>query len=130
MPHSQASEHRMLANMKVLVVEDETIIAFGLEDMLGELGCEQVFLATQLSEADRILYEKQVDAAVLDVNIHGSQSYGIADKLADAAVPFIFATGYGDAEHPARHHGVPTLTKPYALGEVRTALSMALDAHS
>lgn len=110
--------------MRILAVEDEPIIAFSLEDMLLELGCKEVFLATQLSEAERILSEERVDAAVLDVNIHGAQSYGIADKLADSSVPFIFATGYGDAEHPDRHRAVPTLTKPYDIADIREALSV------
>lgn len=118
----------MVKHMKILAVEDETIIAFSLEDMLLELGCEEVFLATHLSEADRILREEHVDAAVLDVNIHGSQSYGIADKLADASVPFIFATGYGDAQHPPRHSAVPTLTKPYDIADIRRALGVIADA--
>ncbi len=124
---SRRSAPELLEGLAVLIVEDEPIIGFALEDILQSLGCEHVLLAGHLAEAEQILADGQIQAAVLDVNIHGLRSYGIADRLSDAGVPFIFATGYGDAQHPARHASVPTLTKPYSLADVRAALASVLE---
>ena len=55
-----------------------------------------------IEEAFQLLEDNDVDAAVLDVNIHGERSYPLAEELQRRSVRFIFATGYGDAEHPAR----------------------------
>lgn len=109
--------------MHVLVLEDEPIIGFTLEDMLLSLGCAKVRLATKISEAERIVREERLDAAILDVNIHGVQSYPVADELAERCVPYIFATGYGDRAHPDRHRNIPTVTKPYSTNDIRAALA-------
>jgi DNA-binding response OmpR family regulator len=109
--------------VNVLVLEDEPIIGFALEDMLLFIGCSRVQLATRISEAERIVREEKIDAAILDVNIHGRQSYPVADQLADRRVPYIFATGYGDRDHPDRHRNVPTVTKPYSVEDIRAALA-------
>ena len=109
--------------MHVLVLEDEPIIGFALEDMLLSLGCLSVTLATKISEAERIVREEKLDVAILDVNIHGTQSYPVADELAERCVPYIFATGYGDRAHPDRHREIPTITKPYSTNDIRAALA-------
>src|SRR5689334_7273470 len=97
----------------VLVVEDEPIIAFALEDMLLELGFGQVLVASTLTEARDLILANSLSAAILDVNIHGQQSYPLAAELRERSVPFIFATGYGDAQHPEELSAASTLTKPY-----------------
>ncbi len=68
------------------------------------------------------------DIAILDVNLHGERSYPIADALADRGVLYVFATGYGDTEHPGRHRHVPTLTKPYSLEDVRLIIGSIAEA--
>lgn len=113
--------------MHVLILEDEPIIGFALEDMLIEIGCERVSLATRISEAEKIVRDEQLDVAILDVNIHGEHSYPVADELARRQVPYVFATGYGDHAHPDRHRKKLTLTKPYSLDEVRNALRTAVE---
>lgn len=107
------------------IVEDEPIIGFALEDMLRDLGFEQVHLSTTMADARRYLENNAPDVAILDVNIHGERSYPVAETLASVPIPFIFATGYGDAEHPPAFKSVPTLTKPYNLNSLRTALAAA-----
>lgn len=118
----------MLEDKHVLVLEDEPIIGFALEDMLLSMGCPTVLMATRLAEAREIIGARRVDAAILDVNIHGERSYPVADLLAACKLPYIFASGYGDTEHPQQHRSVPTITKPYSSNEIRTALRSALDA--
>ena len=115
----------MLDLHSVLIVEDEPIIAFTLEDMLLAAGSSHVLLATRIDEAMRLLGARHFDAAILDVNIHGERSYPVARELQRRSVPFIFATGYGDAEHPDEFSNVPTVTKPYSRAAVMEALAMA-----
>ena len=109
-----------------LILEDEPIIAFTLEDMLLDLGYDEVELASTLADARRFLENRSPDVAILDVNIHGERSYGLAGELTRQSVPFVFATGYGDAEHPEGLKDVATLTKPYSLAELRAVLEAAL----
>lgn len=110
-----------LSNRKVLILEDELIIAFALEDMLADLGAE-VVVANSLEEAFARLDDSEVTLAVLDVNVHGTKSYPLAEELLRRAVPMIFATGYGDAEHPPSFAGTPTLTKPYSRQQLAQAI--------
>jgi CheY-like chemotaxis protein len=115
----------MIDKISVLILEDEPIVAFALEDMLLDLRVKDVRLATSVAEAMRLLEAYTPDFAVLDVNIRGERSYGVAAELRKREVPFVFATGYGDAEHPEALKTVPTLTKPYSAEDIRTALATA-----
>ena len=108
-----------------LILEDETIVAFALEDMLTDLGYDRICLATTIDEAFRCLRDFSPQTAVLDVNIRGERSYGVAETLASRGVPFIFATGYGDAEHPEAFKDAVTLTKPYSPEQLSAALEAA-----
>ncbi|QNP44037.1 response regulator [Sphingomonas daechungensis] len=83
----------------ILILEDEPIIGLALEDMLVRSGAS-VLHASRIEEARDLVELKHIDAAILDVNVHGAMSYPIADMLAERAIPFIFATGYGDRSHP------------------------------
>lgn len=112
-----------LEDALLLLLEDEPIIAMALEDMLSEAGA-QVAVANSLDEAWQRIEGNRIDAAVLDVNIHGEKSYPVARALLDAGIPFIFASGYGNA-HPAEFASVPTVNKPYDLAQIAAALSLA-----
>ncbi len=107
---------------RILVVEDEVVIGFAIEDMLASLGCEVTGIAHQMKPALELVEMRQFDAAVLDVNISGELSFAIADALAAKGVPYIFATGYGDALHPKAHLSAPTLTKPFSIDDLADAL--------
>ncbi len=112
-----------LDGQTILVLEDELIIAFALEDMLSDMGAE-VLLTSSLEDAFAQLDKaEKVTLAVLDVNVHGAQSYPFAEELLRREVPMIFATGYGDAEHPPQFAGNPTLTKPYSRQELADAIA-------
>ena len=114
----------MMAPKRILVVEDEPMIGFYLEDLLEALGWQSIGVATRVNQALRLLETETPDAAILDVNLHGERSYPVADLLAARQIPYLFATGYGDTEHPEQHRGVPTITKPYTLHEVESALAI------
>ncbi len=112
-----------LDGQTILILEDELIIAFALEDMLSDMGAE-VLLTSSLEEASAQLNKaEKVTLAVLDVNVHGAKSYPFAEELLRREVPMIFASGYGDAEHPPQFAGTPTLTKPYTRQELAQALA-------
>lgn len=111
-----------LEGRTILILEDELIIAFALEDLLTGMGAT-VVLASTLEEADERLADTAISLAVLDVNVHGRKSYGFAETLAARGVPLIFATGYGNAEHPPQFAAFRTLTKPYNRHQLTQAIA-------
>jgi response regulator RpfG family c-di-GMP phosphodiesterase len=106
----------------VLILEDEPIIALALEDVLVAEGAS-VRHASRIAEARELLLAENVDSAILDVNLHGTLSYPVAELLAERRIPFIFATGYGDRAHPQQFAEVPTIAKPYSVEDLRKAFS-------
>ena len=114
----------MLAGRKVLVVEDEPLVAMMVEDMLTELGCTVVGPAMQLADGLRLAETAQLDAAVLDINLNGTRSFPVAGVLQARGIPFLFATGYGGGE-ALEGRQEPMIQKPYQmerLAEMLTAL--------
>src|SRR5215813_9745416 len=82
---------------RVLIVEDEGMVAMLLEDMLADLGHEVVATAARLDRATQLVSEAAIDFAILDVNLNGQHTYSLADALKQRDIPFVFATGYGSA---------------------------------
>lgn len=116
------SESGSLQGLKVLVVEDEMLVSMLVEDMLGDLGCEIVGPAASLSEAIPLAETADIDAALLDLNLAGKSVHPVADILLTRKVPFIFASGYGDMNADGPYQGVPSLQKPYRMGDLEKAL--------
>lgn len=103
-----------LNGRRVLVVEDEMIVAMFLQDALHELGCEVAGAVGRVDQALDIVARQHVDAAVLDLNLgRGEDSYPIAAALASRGVPFAFSTGYGEKGLRADYRDRPILTKPF-----------------
>jgi CheY-like chemotaxis protein len=111
-----------LAGKRILIVEDEPIVAMCLEDMLQSLGCLIVGPAARLSEGLALAADEQVDAAILDVNLGKDRSYPIADLLRARSIPFVFATGYGRTDY-AMDPDAGLLEKPYSADQVRSVLA-------
>lgn len=103
----------LLTGRRILVVEDEMMILMMIEGMLGDLGCDHITSAATIEQALSIIGTQAFDAACLDVNLNGRESYPIADALAASGVPFAFSTGYSDGDMRERHRGRPVLKKPY-----------------
>lgn len=108
------ADQRIAKGRRVLVIEDEMTIALLIEETLLELGAEVVGPASRLDAALRLATEEAIDAAILDVNIRGGNSYPVADILAERGIPFVFCSGYGDWAIEERHRDRPRLTKPYS----------------
>jgi CheY-like chemotaxis protein len=115
----------LLANERVLVVEDESIVAMMLEDYLDELGCIVAASAARLNQALELARSLDIDIAVLDLNLAGEMSYPVAEVLQARGVPVVFATGYGSAGLSAQFHGAPVLSKPYTMDQLASALLSA-----
>ncbi len=121
-----ATADRPLDGVRVLVVEDEALVAMLLEDMLGDLGADVVATAGTVKEAVGHAQGGGLDVAILDVNLGADSSAPVAEALATAGTPFVFATGYGEAGLPAAFRGRPALQKPYGINDVARLLAAAV----
>ena len=122
------SEAETLEGVKVLVVEDETIVAMLLEQMLEELECEVAGVAGQLNQAMELARTVDAEVAILDLNLSGQRVDPVAAILAEREVPFIFASGYGEDGLSPQFRGRPVLPKPFRLDQLRDALIGAAGA--
>ncbi|MBU3079197.1 response regulator [Sphingomonas quercus] len=116
-----------LEGLRVLVVEDEPMVAMTLEDALAEFGCKLVAVAETVAEALAAVEQAPaIDVAVLDVNLGGEKVFPVADALGARGVPFAFSTGYGPADLTQRYPGSGLLNKPYPpLALARTLTELA-----
>ena len=108
---------------RILIVEDEFLIATTLEEMLIELGHDIIGLAPTLTEGLRLASDPACQGALLDLNLNGEKSIPIADMLKQRGVPYIYTTGYGDSVS-AMTGDAPVLTKPYTQADVKQAVEM------
>ncbi len=110
--------------MRVLIV-DEMTIAFLIEDMLEDLGHEVVEIAMRLPEALKVARRVEADLAILDVNLDGHRSFPVADILAERAIPYAFATGYGALGLEGAYRERPVLAKPFLRGHLAALIVKA-----
>jgi len=101
-----------LSGKRVLLVEDEPIIAMSVEDILAELGCVVVGPALSAAAGEELACNEQFDAALLDINMGDGASFPIAEILRQRNIPFSFATGYGSLGVPADFRRVPVWRSP------------------
>lgn len=122
------STGKLLAGVRVLLVEDETLVAMLLEDMISDLGGTVVGSASRVAQALDLLADGRgrIDLAVLDVNLGGEEAFPIATALAERGVPFAFSTGYGNSGLPEIWRNRPTLQKPFTQEQVISVLGSTL----
>jgi CheY-like chemotaxis protein len=111
---------------RALVVEDESLVAMLVEDMLADLGCEVVATAARLEVAVEKASTLPIDFAVLDVNLAGQLAYPVADALRERGIPFLFATGYGASSLAEGYRHLPALQKPFGDRDLARALASIL----
>lgn len=109
---------------RVLIVEDEVLIAMNLEDMLNELGHEVVGQTTRIDKAMELARESDIDFAVLDINLAGKKSFPVADILRQRGIPFAFATGNGPEGLMDGYRDLPVLQKPYAQEDLKRTIAL------
>lgn len=112
-----------LNGRRVLVVEDESLVAMLLETILEDMGCVPVGPASNIDEGATLVRDTaDLDAALLDVNVAGRQVFPVAEALKARGVPFVFSTGYGEGGLPEEWRGNTTIQKPFTEAAVRDAL--------
>jgi DNA-binding response OmpR family regulator len=113
-----------LSGMKILVVEDNFLVADMLCEALREYGCEIVGPAPDVERGADLIESEGAEGngltgAVLDVNLNGDTSFPIASKLQARGIPFIFLTGYGDqALMPGEFQSARRVAKPCDIDEL------------
>jgi DNA-binding response OmpR family regulator len=111
-----------LSGRRILVVEDEYLIADDITQALLSAGAEVLGpVATAADAAELIAAEGRIDAAILDINLRDGAVFPAADTLAERNIPFAFATGYEEWSLPERFQGRPIVEKPFKASNI-TAL--------
>ncbi|HZX79380.1 MAG TPA: response regulator [Lysobacter sp.] len=119
-----------VAGLRLLLVEDEYLLAMYLSQALEDLGAEVIGPAASVDDAlDLIEHAPAIDAAILDVNLGGQTSYPVADALASRDVPFVFASGYERRSLPERYQNVGVCPKPFDPPSVMTAIARLRHRH-
>jgi CheY-like chemotaxis protein len=110
------------SSLRVLLVEDEMLVAMLVETMLIDLGHRITGPVGWLDQALTLAEREELDFAILDLNINGGKAYPVAAALAVRGIPFIFSTGYGRGGLAAPFESCPTLQKPYLIEDLRDAI--------
>lgn len=120
---------QVLKDYRILVVEDESLVAMLLETILEDMGCVPIGAASSVDEGLAfVANEARIDGALLDVNVAGTEIFPVAEALKARGVPFVFSTGYGSGGLPDHWKDNPTIQKPFTEATVRDALMKALGA--
>jgi CheY-like chemotaxis protein len=118
---------RDLAGKRILVVEDDFVIARSVADMLGDHGASVVGPVGRLPRALALIDQEPIDAAVLDINLAGIMVFPLASELNRRNVPFLFATGYADrVTYPPDLQNTTEVRKPYSETQLLDALERVL----
>jgi len=117
---------RPLAGKRILVVEDEALIGFLIEDMLRNLGAVVVGPMSTVAQGMTAADCEDVDAAMLDINVRGFRSFPIVSVLERRGVPYFFATGYGPSGIEPAHRDVPMINKPFVQNELLQVIETVL----
>ena len=116
-----------LQGRRVLVIEDESLVAMLLETILDDMGCTVVGPESNIDDGlIAATTEASLDAALLDVNVAGREVFPVAEALRARGVPFVFSTGYGEGGLPEDWRGHPVIQKPFTEDAVRHALMKAM----
>lgn len=112
---------------RILVVEDEALVAMLLETMLEDMGFSPVGPIGDIDTALEVVSDDAaLDGALLDVNVAGREVFPVAAALKARGIPFIFSTGYGEGGLPEDWRGHSTIQKPFTEDAIRDALFKAL----
>ena len=111
---------------RILVVDDEPLIAMMLADWVLELGHELVGPAGSEAIARQLLETGSPDAAILDVSLSGGNSFALARTCRERGLPFAFATGHGKGDLPADFAGAEVLAKPFRFDNIKQLLAKLL----
>jgi DNA-binding response OmpR family regulator len=111
--------------LRVLVVEDEMLLAMLMEDTLADFGCDVVGPVARIADGIRLASSERLDGAILDINVAGVEVFPIARELAQRGIPFVFVSGYEYAKLPQEWRNRPTLQKPFQPQELAQRMAKA-----
>ncbi|WP_407113371.1 response regulator [Bradyrhizobium sp. LMG 9283] len=115
-----------MSGARVLLVEDEGLVALMIEDMLEELGLTVVASAAHVKKACELATTASFDLALLDVNLAGEFVFPVARILRDRRIPFLFSTGYGGPPLEEEFRNAPALGKPFSVEQLNEKLRTLL----
>jgi DNA-binding response OmpR family regulator len=117
-----------LRGRRVLIVEDEMLVAMELESMLKQQGCSVLGPAPTVARALALLDHERPEAALLDLNLNGEPAIPVAAALSAHGVPFVLVTGFGQMQSQEPElQGAPRVDKPVDGGELVRTLARVLD---
>ena len=108
--------------LRILLVEDEFLVALEVEDVLQTMGCAVLGPFAKLSKAIDAAHSAEMDGAILDINLNGDMVYPLAEYLMSKTIPFVFLTGYTAADLPEKYRRFRRLQKPLDAGLLRGVL--------
>lgn len=111
---------------RVLVVEDTTIVAHEIQLILSKMKCIVLGPVAQVDDAIELIRKVPVDGVILDIDLHGTPSYPVADELCQRSIPFLFTSGYGIGSMPEQYQQYPRLEKPFGIKDLQTKLQLLL----
>jgi DNA-binding NarL/FixJ family response regulator len=114
-----------LSHARVLLIEDEPLVAMMLEEFVAELGGVDCITASHREAALYAIDNEEIDVAIVDLSLGAEgPNFEIADALADNGVRYVFSSGGSASDLPERHRHVPFLSKPYSLDALARVVSV------
>jgi DNA-binding response OmpR family regulator len=120
----------MLTGRRILIVEDERLIALDIQDILEEFGCTVIGPVATANAALELIRQDLPDAAILDVRLNGGTSQPVAEALRNHGRPFLVVTAYQRDHLTGALREAPLLTKPVDEKKLRLELSALLHGNS
>lgn len=117
---------KLLSGRSILIIEDEMLILMMIEDMLADLGCKSISVASKIGQAITLIDGQAFDAAMVDLNLSGVESYPIADALMAHDVPYFFSTGNSVTNIKDGYRDQDVLKKPFTFDQLSNMLSRSL----
>ncbi|MGB3336195.1 MAG: response regulator [Devosia sp.] len=112
-----------LSDVRLLIVEDEPLIAIMVEQFAEEMGCASFHTVASVNDGLAAIANFKPQLALVDCSLtHSGPDFTIADALDDASIPFVFSSGHQTNILPVRHRGRDFLAKPFSLELLRTTI--------
>lgn len=112
---------------RILIVDDEPMIAAMLQDWVAELGHEPAGPVSDVRSALALIESAAPDAAIVDISLRGETGYPVANRLAEGKIPFFFATGYAQDSLPPPFTGAPVISKPFDFAAFQAAVAEMIE---
>jgi DNA-binding response OmpR family regulator len=122
-------EQTSLKRFRVLVVEDEMLLAMLVEDSLMDFGCDVVGPVARVADGVKLASSERLDGAILDINVAGTEVFPVASELVRRSVPFIFISGYDSNNLPQVWRSRPALKKPFRPQDLARSMAKAFANH-